>query len=142
MTLDLAALKYELQTDPAGLGYAPHVASGADAILVQLLNEPRAGVSVNAGVVGAADVVAAIDQAEYMAIIDPGAREYVRLVVTPGLVDLGQGSKARVGLLALFPVGTATRAALVKLVTREASRAEFLGFGPVSDDDIATALRG
>jgi hypothetical protein len=40
--IDYAALKTELTTDPAALGYSPHVAAGEDGALEQLINAPNA----------------------------------------------------------------------------------------------------
>jgi hypothetical protein len=52
---DTATLADELQNDPANVGYAPYVASGADKSIVTLLNQVQEGQSylINKGVVDA-----------------------------------------------------------------------------------------
>jgi len=48
--MDLTALKTELTTDPAGLGYAAHLATGSFSPIVDLLAAARAGFTVFRGV--------------------------------------------------------------------------------------------
>ena len=138
MALDYAALKAEIQNDPAALGYAAHVTSGDDQGIADLLNAPKGGVTVGRGTVAAHEVVDCIDGAEYAAL-SATAKEYLRMVVSAGTVHLGDGA-TRAALKTLFPVGV-TRTALIALADKTGSRADELGWPTISDDDVSRALR-
>ena len=140
MAADPIALKTEITTDPTGLGYAPYVAAGNDTALVGLLNLPRATIRLPAGVVPSYAVVNAIVATEWQALTAQ-AKDYLNLVVQPPYVDLG-GGEVRTALATLFGAGTGTRTKLIALVDRDASRAEQLGFGTVTEADVSRALRG
>ena len=134
--MDYAALKTELKTDPANMGYAALMAIGNDVGLAALLNAPKVGVSVPVGFIPSEQVVAALNGSELNALT-AAQKDTLRVYFTPATVDALPGSAPRTYLLSLFPGGTATRAALVALVDRIGTRAEELGFGSVSSDDIA-----
>jgi hypothetical protein len=124
--MDFAALKVELQTDPASLGYAVLLAAGNDAALAGLLNAPRP-VTIPAGPVESYLVVAAIKRAEFDALTAPD-RTYLSFIITPALVNLGVG-EVRTALAVLFPPGSATRTNLVALASRPANRVQEIGLG-------------
>jgi hypothetical protein len=138
--MNYAALKTELLTDPAAMGYAVHITNGSDHLLAQLLNAPKVGVSVPVGFIPSEQVVAALDGSELNALTS-AQKDTLRVYFTPATVDARPGSAPRTYLLALFGVGTATRAALVAMVDRLGSRAEELGFEQVTADDVSIALR-
>jgi|GEM_PF-5236848 len=138
--MDYAALRFELLSDPLRLGYAPLIASGADQTLADTLNAPRAGVVAQVVTVPATDVVNCIAPAEYNALTAAG-RDYLAFVVSPQTVTVVPGGQVRMGLKALFPAGSTTRANLTALLDRPGSRADQLGLDAVTADHIATALR-
>lgn len=140
MAIDYAALKAELNNDPAAMGYAVHIANGSDHLLAQLLNAPKVGVNVPVGIIPAETVAAALDGTE-LAALTTAQRDTIRVYLTPGSFDATPGSAGRTYLLGLFPQGTTTRTNMLAMVDRLGSRAEELGFDRVSDVDVAIALR-
>ena len=142
MAVDLAALRTELQNDPTALGYAAHVASGSDVDLAALLNAARSGITVFRGLIQSYEIINATDPTEWSALGSAEKQRYQTLTGA-GRVDTANAN-VRAAFLAMFANGTATRAALVALASRTASRAEQL-FGAdttISTDLIACALRG
>lgn len=139
MAINYAALKAEGVNDPLGLGYAVHFGTGNDQAIADLLNTPRQGATVNRTIVPAWEVVNAVVPAEYAALTAT-YRDYLTFVVSATEVQLGGGG-VRDGLGAVFPAQSATRANLLALLTKQASRAEQLfGFGvTITPDDIAKA---
>lgn len=138
--INLTALRTELQTDPAGLGYANAVAGSDYAGLVALLNLERPAVRVNRSLVPAHEFVNALAPGEYVALTQ-AQRDYLVLVAAAGQVQLGGGG-VRVALTALFPANSPTRAALLALLDRPASRADFLFGQAASFEDVVAAVRG
>lgn len=141
MAVDPTALKTELQTDPTGLGYGPWVANGADATLADLLNEPRAGITVFRGLIDTWELIAATVRSEYDALLPDGKQLYQTLV-SAGTLDVTDAS-IRALLAGLFPAGSSTRANLIARVSRRGSRAEQL-FGSgvrLSHEAVGFALR-
>lgn len=142
--IDYAALKTELGTDPAGIGYAASVAAGNDTETARLINEVRTVAptfTINRGPVSSQLVVNEFDATEFGLLV---TNDLLRLsIVTQfGTVDLSDASTRQI-LGAIFPAGGPTRTNLIALATRACSRAEFL-FGrgtEVSPVDVAKALR-
>ena len=62
--IDLAALKTEVNTDPTGLGYAPHVTSGAINRVADLLNEKLPSIQVD-NFVTTFEIEEAVDPADW-----------------------------------------------------------------------------
>jgi hypothetical protein len=142
MPVNHTALGAELQSDPAGLGYAPLLTATNWTALAALLNAPKASVKLSVGVQPSYRVVAAINRAEWDALA-AAAKNYLSFVIQAGEVDLGPG-EVRTALSALFPAGSATRTSLLALVDRVGSRAEEL-FGAgvvVTYEDVIRAVRG
>jgi hypothetical protein len=137
--MDLTALKTELTTDPAGLGYAALVASGHTAGLADLLNAPNAAIRVNRGVIEAYRIVNAIVPGDWAALT-AAQKQSLQLIISAGQVDVSDVN-VRQAFVDAFGAGTATRAALVGLATRDGSRAEQVLGQPVSHLDVARALR-
>lgn len=135
-----AALRTELLTDPAGLGYAPLIAGGADQSLADVLNAPRAGVVAQVFDVATSDVVNCIVPSEYNALT-AAARDYLALLCGTERISIVPGGQVRAGLKALFPAASGTRANLVALLDRPGSRADYLGLPGVTADHVAVALR-
>lgn len=137
--MDHRALRAELLNDPAGLGYAPLIASGSDALLAARLNDPLSGYTVSRGVVPAYAVTSAIPASEF-SLLPPANREYLSMLVSAGEVNLD--GQTRTDVKNLFGTNTQARANLTALADRLGSRGEQLGFGLITDTDIAVALRG
>lgn len=120
----LAILKIELDGDPASLGYTTDDPACADLLNeVGLSNEtiPNESVSV-------VEIMEAIDPDELGAIpINEWLFFLKRLRLSGGRIDASDGKKFQEQAVKVFPVGAAnTRAALLVLKTRSASRAEVL----------------
>lgn len=139
--MDYAALKLELEQDPVGVGYAAHLATGSLSPVVELLNAPRAGVTVYRGVIPSYEIINATAPTEWAAL-STAERQRYQTLTGAGQVDVGNAN-VRDAFAAMFGAGTVTRAALVALASRPGSRAEeVLGAGvTVSADDVARALR-
>lgn len=128
--INLTELKNELESDPTGRGYASHLAAGTFTPIVALLNEVQAGISVFRGVIPSHEIVDATDPGEWGAL---SAAERTRYQTITGAGQVNTASaNVRSAFLAMFAVGTTTRAALTALATRPGSRAEQLfGVGVV-----------
>ena len=135
--IDPAALKAELQTDPTALGYAPHIASGNDVALVEMLNAARAGIDIRRDLIPSHELFEAIVPADWTAATAQ-EKQRIQLVLSMGTVDV-RGANTRAAFQAAFGAGTTTRANLLALLTRPGSRAEALFGEPVSIDDLVKA---
>lgn len=141
--IDYAQLRAEIDSDPAGRGYAAMVANGNDVGLAALLNEQ--GVSaVDRVYITAPELQGALDATEFVAFNAAFlARWQAILMVTREALPVNTGGLKQ-QLLAMFPnqAGTAnSRANLIALQTKQGSRVEAL-FGDgavVSTDDIVKA---
>lgn len=141
-TFTPAALKSELLTDPAALGYAPFIASGGDSDLVELLNRVRATVSIFRDDVAASEVLAALVKADWDALA-AGDKQLFQAIVAAQMLNVTSASLRNM-MAALFPPASATRANLITVASRQGSRMEQL-FGlhvTASILDVALALRG
>lgn len=141
MAISPAALKAEIQNDPTARGYAVPYAAGNDQAVADLLNAPRAGATVNRTLVPAWEFVNAMVASEVNAI-PTAAREYLLLVASANEVQLGGGG-VRNALTVIFGAGTTTRANLIALLTKPATRSEELsGLGAIiSAADVSAARR-
>lgn len=139
--IDAAALTAEIQNDPTTLGYAPFVAAGNDQAIADLLNTLRVGISVNRDTVTGNEFLAAVVLSDYTALVDADSKAWVKSLASMATIDV-KNANIRAIVAGMFPGGSATRANLVALQTRQGSRAEQL-FGAgnsVSIFDIARAL--
>ena len=129
--MDLAALKAELLAGhPDTLGYDAN-----DAVAAGQLNEPNRSEPVKS-VTGQA-IFEAATPTDYGAL--PAGDKTLFL----GIVGMGtilvNGTNTKAALLAMFGVGTDTRANLAALQTRAISRAVELSFGVVRAGDVQQA---
>ena len=138
--MDYAALKTEIQTDPLALGYAANVASGNDSAIAEALNLVRGTISIDRQIVDSHEVIDATAAAEWAALT-AGEKQRYQTIVGAGKVNL-ENANVRAAFSAMFAAGTATRAALIAMLTQTGSRAGQLGFGTVNFLDVAKALRG
>jgi len=135
----IAALKTEINSDPKALGYAALRAqsNGPQALAVRLNTLGASAETVTATYLQVEDVVAALVRAEYDAL-STAAKDYLNVVLNAPRVKSGDAT-LRTQLGALFAAGTATRANLLALATRPASRAEALWGEGVSVTDAQAA---
>ena len=149
-------LRDEILNDPVSIGYAPHVASGADSLIAELLNAKsrsllrpipifefamwcsisgvraklKAGTaSENAAIAAICDTALSVQSnphATYLDLTDAGSMELLTALAQAGVVTQAESQ------------------ALVAFCTRPTSRAEELfGFDSyIGDPDVAKALRG
>jgi len=132
--MDLAALKTEITTDPAAIGYA--AANGDHEAIAKLLNKPQR--TIDAGSLSSGVLVSCIDKTEFAALT-AADKAYLNLFVTAG--DVPMTANVRQALRSLFPAGTETRNRINAATRRAGSRAEELGLGRVTESDVADALR-
>lgn len=135
---DYTALSTEITTDPEGLGYSgktyPEIAD--------LLN--TVGLSseqIGAGAVDGQELSKAVVISEYLSLTDAARAGWTAILTAGnGQIDAGD-SNVVAQIAAIWGVGTTTRANLLALATRSASRAEVL-FGSgviISKFDVAEA---
>lgn len=132
--MDLVALKTEITADPAAIGYAAVLADHTE--VSRLLN--KAGRVIDSASLGSGLLVSCLDKTEFTALA-AADKAYLNLFVTAGSVPMTQ--EVRQTLRAMFPVGSKTRQSINAATKRDASRAEELGFGRVTESDVADALR-
>lgn len=134
--VDLAALRVELQGDPQHLGYA-----GGDNEVAAKLNAPSTAIAIDRGVIDGREVVSATTPAEFLALSGSQQNLYLALTGASGGVD-SANALVRQAFSTIFGSTTATRAALVALLTRPGSRAEKLwGAGTIVDDALVGQAR-
>lgn len=124
--INLGELQDEITTDPAGVGYAPFVASGNHSAIAALLNADDPGAAtVDVDTVSVQRMQAQVDATEYLALT-AAQRDLWGIIIA--LTDSVPVSNAKLQsqLTAIWGPGTSTRASLIALLTRTATRAEVL----------------
>jgi len=151
--MDHIALRNEIMNDPAGLGYVGHVQSGADNRIADLLNQPAGQryvplsigeVLIWAAQTGAMRKLSAGTQHPEQAIATVAETALALINAPLETIDIGR-AEVRGMLDALVTGGVLTVSdanSLLERASRMSSRANDLGFGSVSDQDVAVALRG
>ena len=132
--MDLVALKTEITGDPAAIGYA--TANGDHEAIAKLLNKPQR--TIDAETINGGVLVSCLDKTEFAALT-AADKAYLNLFITAG--DVPVSANARQALRSLFPAGTETRNRINAATRRKGSRAEELELGPVTESDVADALR-
>jgi hypothetical protein len=135
--MNYLALKNEIQIDPKVLGYA----GKSDLEIANLMN--TIGLSnevINRGVIPSYEVINATVPSEWTALTTAEKQRYQTLTGA-GQID-SSNTNVRATFQAMFGVATQTRANLTALLTKSASRAEALGLGSISHEQVAIALRG
>jgi hypothetical protein len=130
--MDLVALKTEITTDPAGLGYDGK-SHEDQAVLINKQQRTIDAEEISGGV-----LVSCLDKTEFTAL-SAADKAYLNLFVTAGNVPVT--ANVRQALRALFPADSETRRRINAATRRNGSRAEELGFGRVTESDVADALR-
>lgn len=122
--MDYAALASELNLDPQGVGYAPHVANGNNSALRKLLNTPGlSGETIERDSLPVEWVRDALDFTE-VAGLATTARETLTILLSGAHVTINPRTKS--AFAQIFGAGTTSRTNLQALVNRQASRAEVL----------------
>lgn len=147
------ALRAELLTDPAGMGYAPHL-QDALGVLLQLLQQPTGDMLPGEMVLTDMSIASRLVPANGLAFVDgifdalealaAGSATTRRMIdrLAGGGVNFGDPA-LRAQIEAWASSGGLTRAeadALLALPMRPASRAELLGLPDLTEADITAAL--
>lgn len=130
----LPALKAEITTDPQAIGYAAVIADHV--AIAKLLN--KKGRSIDRKSLTSGTLVSCLDKTEFTALV-AADKAYLNLFVTPSEVPMT--IDVRQALRTLFPAGSKTRQNINQATKDDSSRAEELGFGRVTESDVANALR-
>lgn len=151
--VNLAQLKTELQTDPAGLGYAPHIphAPGALADLLNAQSTTLAksrmitarGIMASYGL-GPSAGAAFLDKLDALAANVPAIKWALKFLQTEAGIDIGEPA-TQLMLTSLIGVGGITAAeidGIKAMALQPASRAEVLfGVGvQITEADVRAAL--
>lgn len=137
---EITELADELTTDPDGLGYADADGLQSNAELGRLLNEVRPEYTVWRPRVEGRDIVGATVPDEWTALDAQERERFMALTGASGGVDTSS-QHVRTAFARMFGPDTTTRANLIDLAQRNASRAEAL-FGEgtsVTLEDIRAA---
>jgi hypothetical protein len=122
--MDYLALKNEILNDPKSLG---------------LNTIGLSGETIDRDIVPTYEIFEATIPAEF-ATLTAAEKQRYQIILSMGNVNT-KGANTRASFQAMFAVGTQTRANLVTLLTRLASRVGVLGFRSVNRSDVAQALR-
>lgn len=133
--MNFLALKTEIQTDPAGLGYGTWATPADDARIAGLINDATKR-TINRMLVPSWEIVGAFNPAEFVALTQLQQAQ-LTTILSGGLVNI-QNTNVRSIVGGIFPVGP-TRTALLALQTQTVSRADELNFGTVQVGELTTA---
>lgn len=145
MPVALSALRTELLTDPAGLGYASHLAAGSFGTIVGLINSVSANAqavvsAVTVGVVFSPQMQQAVVASEYVNL-SPAHRDLWNAALTAAVNGIAISNVVFRGQIAVvWSAGTTTRSNLALLQTRRCSRAEAL-FGEGAGADVNEVIK-
>lgn len=139
--MDLAALKTELTTDPAALGYGALADTAASDYRVLALITDATKRLAFASSLTAAQIARNVDATEYLALTQ-AQRDYLGIVLSlGGDIDMTNASKILAGLQLALASAPNTRGNLGVQLTIRASRAVELGFADITVSDISNARR-
>mgnify|MGYP001601436496 FL=1 len=149
MAIGLSALRVELLTDPASLGYTSYVSNGTFSILTGMVNSVSANAhtvtsAVTVGIVQAQALQIAVVAAEYLAL-SAGHQALWNSILTAGTIGISiSNTVLRQQVTTVWSAGTTTRGNLAALQTRPCSRGEALfGEGATVDvNEVAKAVQG
>lgn len=150
MAIDLAVLNTELTTDSNNYGYAALIAIGNDQGLADMLNLPRAAISMPRPDVNPLEILEAISVDDFIAssgqqlLMGSWFESITQYPSIRILKDNGSDTRTMTNFMRILKNGTQSEVRLRALASRQGSRAEAL-FGvntTVTNMDIAHALRG
>jgi hypothetical protein len=125
-------LRTELLTDPLARDYA----GMTDVDVAASLNTKN--ITVDVREIPPADFLRGMVKAEWDAL-SAADRNYLSVLLGNGPIDVSTGTQIRAALLAMFGVGSGTRANLLPLLTKSISRAEQLGLPFIKPGYVAAA---
>jgi len=132
--MDLVALKAEITTDPASIGYAAVIADHV--AVAKLINGTKR--TIDRADLASCVLVSCLDKTEFAAL-SAADKQYLNLFITAQSVPMAPD--VRQALRSLFPVGSKTRTNINQATRQESSRAAELEFGQVTESHVADALR-
>jgi hypothetical protein len=142
MSFTTAQLASEINSDPTGLGYAQHVASGDDAGIAAILNTVGT-TKVFRNDIAVHEVINAIVAADFAALTQVQLSKLTLFFTATNVID-ATNANTRTIFLAIFTGMAGTITALTALAQRNGMRAEVLwGVGTViTAGNVSFALRG
>ena len=132
--MDLAALKTEITSDPATIGYA----GKSHEEIAALIN--RSQRTMNREQFSGADLASCLDPVEFAALTAVQRTWLQMLTTANGLLTLY--ASLRQDIRAVLATATKSLAKFNNTINRAGSRAEELSLGAVTTSDVADALRG
>lgn len=141
MTIHHAVLQSEIDNDPAGRGYKTGGVYRDDVEIARLCNDVVAGQTVERTLVDVRLLQEQVVATEYLALSVGQQNLWTALIAAGERVDI-RNANIRAQGAAVWGAGTTTRANIVALQSKPASRAEVL-FGEgaaVTHTDVAIAL--
>lgn len=136
MAIDYAVLKTELNADPKGLGYA----NKSDPEAADLLNEiGGSGEKIDRAFIDGQELMSVVNISEYATLSAIQRTAWTAIISAgTGMIDVNNpGTISQIG--AIWSGAPVTKANLVALRKRDASRAEVLFGQAVSDQDVGKA---
>ena len=123
----LLALKNEIETDPAEIGYKlPGGDWKGDGVIADLINDLALGDVIQRQYVQPQEIIEQIVLSDW---VSASASERLYIQLLPSLSSIStvvNGTEVRNNLLEIFDAGTVTRDNLIATVQRDGSRAEVL----------------
>ena len=145
MAVELSALRSELLSDPASIGYAPYLSTGTYSIITHLINAVSANShtavsAVSVSRVGSLDLQVAVVASEYLAL-SGGQQALWNAALIAAVNGIAiSNTTFRQQVTTVWSAGTTTRANLLLLQTRRCSRAEAL-FGERASVDVNAVVK-
>lgn len=133
--MNLAALKTEITNDPVGIGYAAVIDDHVS--VAKLLNKSTRTID-NPDPVSPFVFFDSLDAAELDAVLSDAVKSRFLLLILERPAVMFDESKGMVQYL--FPAASKSFKAWRKAAKRSGSRSEELGFGRVTESDVADAL--
>lgn len=147
MAITKAALKTELQTDPATLGYAPYVAANDDEALAALLNDLALGTSKGYTLtkrnITAPELQACVVVSEWTSRTADQKTAWQNLLIASSYTGVPTTNANIIAQAQAIWNATTTLDNLAAAIVRPCTRAEFLGgeSTSISAADVSNALR-
>ena len=132
--MDLVALKTEITSDPAAIGYA----GNSHEQIAVLINRPQR--TVNREQFSGAELASCFDPVEFAALTAVQRTWIQMLTSSNGMLTLY--ASLRQDIRAVLATATKSLQKFNQTINRSGSRAEELGLGSVTTSDVADALRG
>lgn len=128
MAIVTQLLKIEIQSDPNALGYAPLVTAKNWQGIADVLNNPANGAVTSVTFQSAATLQGAVVASEYIGLSQQQRELWQAIITASGSsVDVNAGGiKSQIGAIYTSSTAATTRANMIALQTKQASRGEVL----------------